>query len=592
MKKYHSLVFGFSLLTLSLCGSPLEDEFATIHEEEIAVDWDRSAPKEAKKPGKHPGTIQEKDLPAVTGSNREIIPELKGVIITTNDQSEGDVRGVAFKDIHVPGNTLMITNYLQKNFIGKALTERDLSLIKRYLILYYRDNGRPVVSVKIPEQDITEGVLLVMVKEAKLGKVICKGNEHFKSRYLANAIRLKPGEVIDSQILAQDLTWLNRNTFRQSDVIFTPGDVVGVTDIELVTLDRRPYRIYAGVDNTGFKDTETPRLFSGVNFGNLWDLSHMFSYQYSTSPDWKSFYAHTGNYVIPLPNRHFLLLYGGFSRVHSPIPITPAEQLLDMANKGQSVQASARYEMPFKPGSSFLQEFTFGYDYKQTNNNVVFGGSSLFKQRVNLTQFVLGYDCGYKNTWVKVSATAELFFSPYRWLPNQSNKTFDKIRQYSHNTYWYVRGAVDSVFLLPKNFTIAPVFRWQVANSNLQPSEEYGIGGYNTVRGYLERLFNGDDAINFNLEARFPPVSILYPLMKKRVNDQFQFLLFFDFAWADQHKTPDNQKKDEWLAGVGPGIRYDLNRYLTSRLDWGIKLHQVSGDHPFSRLHFSVVMSY
>ena len=561
-------------------------------DEEIAVDWDRNKPHEVGKPGVDDGVIRQHGLPAITGSDRQIIPELKGVVITSEEKGASDARGVVFENICIPGNTKMIVSYLNDNFIGKPLTERDLSRIKRYMILYYRDSGRPVVSVKIPEQDVTDGVLTVMVKEARLGKVISSGNQYFKSKYLADSIRLKSGDPIDSRVLAEDLTWLNRNTFRQSDVIFSPGDVVGVTDIELVTLDRRPYRIYAGVDNTGFKDTEKTRLFSGVNFGNLWGLSHMFSYQYSTSPDWKSFYAHTGNYVIPLPNRHFLMFYGGFSRVHSPIPITPSTETVNMDNKGQSIQASTRYEMPFRPGNSFLQEFNFGYDFKQTNNNVVFGGTSVFKQRVNLTQFVLGYNCGYKNTWLKMSGTMELFFSPFRWLPNQSNEAFSTIRQYSHNTYWYVRGALDPVFLLPKNFTISPVLRWQAANSNLQPSEQYGIGGYNTVRGYLERLFNGDDAINFNLEARCPPFSVLYPLMKKRVDDQLQFLLFFDFAWADQHKTPTDQRKDEWLASVGPGLRYDLNRYLTSRLDWGIKLHQVSGDHTFSRLHFSVVMSY
>ncbi|MCB1115272.1 MAG: ShlB/FhaC/HecB family hemolysin secretion/activation protein [Chlamydiia bacterium] len=560
--------------------------------DELAVDWDRNAPHEVEQPGTDQGEMKSQDLPPLSGSTKPLIPELKGVLITSKEKMESNLRGVGFKDICVPGNPQMIVSYINENFIGRPLSEQDLSRIKRYLITYYRKYGRPVVSVKIPEQDITDGILVVMVREGKLGKITVSGNQYFKSKYIADSIRLKEGESIDSQVLAQDLTWLNRNTFRQSDVIFSPGDVVGVTDIEIVTQDRAPYRIYAGVDNTGFKDTETTRLFSGVNFGNLWGLSHMFSYQYSTSPDWKSFYAHTGNYIIPLPNRDHLIFYGGFSRVHSPIPIAPSIQTINMDNRGQSIQASMRYEMPFRPQSSFLQEFDFGYDYKQTNNDVVFGGESVFKRRVNLTQFVLGYNCGYKNTWVKLSGTVELFFSPYRWLPNQSNSAFNTIRQYSHNTYWYVRGAIDPVFHLPMNFTIAPTLRFQVANSNLQPSEEYGIGGYNTVRGYLERVFNGDNAVNFNLEARFPPISLIYPMMKKKVGDQFQFLLFFDAAWAEQHKTPAGQKKDEWLASVGPGIRYDINRYFSSRLDWGIKLHKISGDNPFSRLHFSVVMSY
>lgn len=42
-------------------------------------------------------------------------------------------------------------------------------------------------------------------------------------------------------------------------------------------------------------------------------------------------------------------------------------------------------------------------------------------------------------------------------------------------------------------------FRGQLASTNLLPSEQMGLGGYNSVRGYLERQVNVDNGLIVNL---------------------------------------------------------------------------------------------
>ena len=45
--------------------------------------------------------------------------------------------------------------------------------------------------------------------------------------------------------------------------------------------------------------------------------------------------------------------------------------------------------------------------------------------------------------------------------------------------------------------------------------------------------------------------------------------------------------------GYGPAIRYDINNYFSTRLDWGIKgIKETDDDTSASLLHFSLNLSY
>ncbi|QVL55217.1 MAG: hypothetical protein KFB95_07850 [Simkaniaceae bacterium] len=86
---------------------------------------------------------------------------------------------------------------------------------------------------------------------------------------------------------------MNRNPFRRTDIIYSQEDVAGATNIELYTVDRFPLRVYAGIDNTGNDLTGNNRLFAGLNWGNVFGTDQCFSYQYTTSSDFKRLQAHT-----------------------------------------------------------------------------------------------------------------------------------------------------------------------------------------------------------------------------------------------------------------------------------------------------------
>ncbi len=532
----------------------------------------------------------------VTNGDEVILPELKGVVLTDarTHLSEKAIAhafgGVETVNVQVPGGPYHFNVMLTNQFLGKPLTRQGLVDLKQEIILYYRRWGRPIVTVEIPQQKITKGVLQVIVIEGKLGKVTAEGNKHFKSSRLEDYIRLQEGEAIDSNILVADLAWINRNPFRQVDVIYGPGEIAGTTDIRLLTVDRRPWRVYGGVDNTGYDETDTTRLFVGANWANVFGLDHIFSFQATVAPNVNRFWALTGQYTAPLPWRDVWVFYGGYSHVQGKMDHVKE----GLRNSGYAAQASTRYNFILPPMPSYLHDVILGLDYKRTDNNLEFGGTKIFPRSVNLTQIVLGYNGGFDSESIRFSLTTELFYSPGPWLGEQKSQNYREIRFKAKSSYLYGRLTFAPILRLPNDFAFALTVRGQASTQNLLPSEQAGIGGYDTVRGYKERQVNADNALLISTELRSPPLS---PLKKKGLDgEMLQFLAFLDYGIGRDVRTEDNAPKTEYLLSFGPGVRYELGPYINFRGDLGIQIKNLKvidkPEAPGFRFHFGLVASY
>jgi len=524
-----------------------------------------------------------------------IIPETKGLILTSNKmmlspEFVSRVRGVEIIDVNVPGKPDELKKRLLPIFKGQPLTMEVVDHLKQEIVEYYRSVNHPIVTVIIPEQDVTGQVLTLYLIEAHVGCVSYSGNKWFRTNQLKNNVRLKADDSIDSETLMQDLFWINRNPFRQSEIILKPGELEGTTDVEFLTRDRFPVRVYAGVENTGFKQTGTGRIFSGITWGNALGLDQTMSYQYTTSTKFQRFHAHTGNWTIPIPWwKHVLEFYGGYSNVKPEMPVT-------LSSNGESWQVSGRYTIPFQPKRQFLQELQVGADYKSTNNNLFFNEFiSIVANTAVITQLMGRYSADYHFDYIKGSFDVALFWSPGDLFAHQSDAEYNQLRPGAESDYIYARGHFFTMFRLTNDFSFSLNTQFQIANQNLLPSEEFGIGGYSTVRGYQEREVNFDNAFVVSGELRTPPVSLIRwcRCSTAKVPDIFQFLLFIDYGVGNVHKKTEGGVNSAYLLSVGPGIRFNIDTNVAFRLDLGFKLHKVSDeDSNNHRFHFSFLLSY
>jgi len=532
-----------------------------------------------------------------------MITRLKGVLLIPNQEyvrytDTRNVHGLCARDLDVPGGVGCLAEVLEPYFMNQPVTKNLLDCLKEQIVLYYREHNHPVVAVYVPEQEITDGVLQLVVIEACVGQIACSGNSWFSSWLYQHSLPLKPGDRITTDTLLTYVSWLNRNPFRNVDIVFTPGCDPGTTNIEFVVCDRCPFQVYAGVDNTGNDPTGNIRLYGGATWGNAFWFDHILNYQYTTTTDIKKFQSHSVHYTAPIAYRNLLILYGGYSTVN------PDEADLD--SDGHVAQGSIRYTTPYSTYCGSIHEFTLGFDWKNFDTNLFFIGDNqvpLVVSTINLSQFTLGYAYGKEDDHGRFSFNLDFYGSPGKLLPNESDSIYDEISPNAKVKYLYGKLTMGRSWCLVYGFNISALARLQLASGPLLPSERFGIGGYDTVRGYVEREFNADDAAVGNVELRTPAFSLLSQFNVCNPCDEMLFLAFFDYGYGHvidpalniSFATLDpNGVGNDWLMSFGFGWRYTINRYLSARLDWGIKLHQgeFSDKNTRSRFHGGLVVSY
>jgi hemolysin activation/secretion protein len=517
--------------------------------------------------------------------DKVIIRDVKGIAVFGSDFNPSDImklkaEGVVISEgLDVP-NKAAFTELLKKR-LHTSIYPDDVDSLSEKLTDFYASHDKGVTSVVVVPQQIGDGVLVVIILEAKVAEIYTTGNKWTPSSWIVKQSGLKKGEGIDLNKLKENLIWIN-NKFRTVSSSFSPGQNRGETDVVLVTKDRFPISPYIGGDNTGVPQTGRTRWYAGFEAKNLW-WDQGANYQFTTGSSSYDFIAHNGSYMIPLPWKHRLLTYGGWGRVHAKVP-SP------LKHKGIAWQVDARYQAPItKLYDKLFQQLAFGYDFKRTNNNVLYGGSIISNQNADINQFALEYLLNYNDNSSNTEFNLQMFGAPIKMTKYQNNADYDVIRPYAKCRYFYARAKVTHVHNLPMGFSIQGVAAFQGATTNLMPSEQYPLGGYSSVRGYFEDTYLADDAIFFSVEARSPSFRAFAP-KRSKTKDKMEVIGFIDYGWGTQNKNTYQERKANWLLGIGPGLRYSVRDNLALRADLGFPLHKIYNHFPY--LHVGGTLSY
>jgi hemolysin activation/secretion protein len=510
---------------------------------------------------------------------------LKGLIVTQ------DLSRVPAKK--KPGITLKLENLPTKSkkleekltpFINEPITENLLKDIQSTIGLYYEENGQLFVIVDIPRQEVEDGIVIITANLPKVGAVDYTGNNYFTPEQMQKYFLLQSGDDLAQNNLLNEVAFSNKNPFRYTEIVLRPTEKPDVIDVDFRSLNRRPIRVYAGFDNTGNDTTGNNRLYAGANWGNAFWIGDLLTYQYTCNPTLDKFQSHFGQYISYLPWKDIFMLWGGYAS-------TKPDSNGDFSNEGQSGNASARYQIPFRPFyANFKQEIAFGFDWKYTNSNVFFGDLNLpvVQKAVNILEAIFNYGFSWSKGDHELEFGIDLHVQPWTPLPNMTQASYDQLRPGAKSYYGFFIASLADDYTFSNRSSMTWMLRLQATTAALLPMQQFSLGGYNTVRGYDEQAYLADDALCFNFEYRFPSFSIY-----KKIQDDLMFLVFLDAGLGHTIKKEGGLDTNEYLIGVGPGLRYRIKNNLSIRLDYGFRLHKIPYDtNSIGKVHFGGQLSF
>jgi hemolysin activation/secretion protein len=489
------------------------------------------------------------------------------------------------KSFEVNGNTLLEPDQIDatlRPFTGPGKSFSDIEAARQALLIAYQQAGYGAVQVVVPEQQVSAGVVKLSILQAKISSIKIGGNKHFSNDNIRRSLpRLQEGHTPNTRDVAQDLRVANESPAKQVTVFFKTGERAGDVEATAQVSDDSPAKVFVSLDNTGSGDTGYQRLGVGFQYANLWDKDHVITLQYTTSPDHLSDVSIYGmGYHLPLYGyKSSLDMYGGYSDVNSGA----VAGLFNVSGKG--TVAGARLNYYLDKNGDFEQKIALSQDYRAYVSNVDFSGTPLGSD-VTVHPISLSYSGQLR---LENSGLLGFFVGASRNIPGGNDgdqAAFTLARTGATAGYSIYRWGANVNYPLANGWEIQALADGQYTPDALVPGEQYGLGGLNSVRGFLEREISNDYGYRATAELYTPSFAKAFKLD----NSRLQALVFYDMGYVKRNKALPGEITATGIGSIGAGLRYSLGKHFNARFDYAYVLDgaptRADGEQ---RGHFSLV---
>lgn len=466
----------------------------------------------------------------------------------------------------VRGNTRLQSLEIEKavyEFEGPGKTLADVNAARDALQKAYQDKGYQSVVVDLPQQQVKDGVIVLQVVEAKVGRVRVDGAKYNSPQNIRDAVpALAEGSVPDFTQAQQQLTDLNRSADRQVIPVLKPGALPQTVDVDLKVDDHSPLHGTLDLNNDNSPGTSSLRTSATLSYSNLWQLGHVISGTYLIAPQHPTdARVYSFSYLAPLQDSHWSLLA---TVIHSSSNVASLGGT-NVLGKGTTYGLTAIYALP--SSDTYAQSVSIEIDRKHYDENVSLAGQPTSTAPLTYVPVTLSYNSqlSLKNSQTAFSTSLT---TGIRGLGSSAND-FDNKRFNATPDFIYGKFDINHTQHFDHDVQANAHVVAQLANSPLVSSEQFSAGGMNSVRGYMQAEETADSGVIGSLELRSPSLAkYLGASLDSRVNE-WRFHAFVDAGHLWLLSPLPEQTASFNLLSVGVGTRMQLLKYANADFEAG-----------------------
>ncbi len=463
----------------------------------------------------------------------------------------------------VEGNTLLNPGVIERlvaPYIGKQKDFSDVQRALEALEIAYRDLGYGTVQIILPEQNIASGVVMFNVVEPRIGRVTVDGAVIYDKANIRRSLPALREDVIpNSKQIARNLQLANENPARQLTVLMRSGETDDKVDATIKVVEDKPWKASVTLDNTGTQSTGDYRLSTGIQHSNMFNRDHVMTFQYITSPNhWSDVQVYGLGYRIPLYELGSSIeVVGGYSNVNSGA----VGGLFTVSGSG--TVGALRYNQYLPKLGEYEQKLVYGLDYKAFQNQVVTQGQNISPDITvhpgSLTYYGTlrgeGSEAGFY-----VNFTQNIFVGG----SDDSDADFKLSRADSRAAYRIARYGAHYTRAFGDDWQARLQLLGQYSADALVSGEQFGIGGPDSVRGFLVRELANDRGNQLNAELYTPNLSSRLGWK----DAQARALVFTDWGWLRRNSAQPSESTSQSIGSVGVGMRFTAARRFVMRADY------------------------
>jgi hemolysin activation/secretion protein len=448
---------------------------------------------------------------------------------------------------------------LTQPFEGKTATLAELRNIADSVTKLYLSKGYINSRAILGDQKIIDGVVEIRVIEGSVETIQVEGTQRLSQGYIRKRVKLGITTPLRQDTLEEQLRLLRTDPIL-SDVEATlrPGTTLGKS--VLVVRTREANSIYFGItaDNYSPPSVGSERIGGYLGFRNPGGLGDELTFAYNRTISGGA-NTYDVNYRVPINPMNGTLQFR----------IAPTNNRItdERLSRGLNIGGSSElYEISFRQPivRSLRQEFALSLGFTLQNGETFVSGTNLFdtNNRARVLKFGQDYlSRDIQGVWAvrsQFNFGLDIFNPTTNPNPQADGLFFSWLGQVQR-----LQRMSDSNFLIVQ-------FDIQLTPDALIPSQQFVIGGGQSVRGYRQNARSGDNGFRFSLEDRIAIVR------NTNGNPSLQLAPFIDVGQVWNVKNnPSGAVREGFLAGGGLGLIWQPSEGLTVRLDYAIPFRRV-----------------
>jgi hemolysin activation/secretion protein len=494
---------------------------------------------------------------------------------------------VFVREIRFQGNTVFTDQQLARitaPYLNREASSEELEEARRAITTLYVAHGYMNSGAILPDQDVADGVITFQIVEGVLSDITISGKgRHLRDSYLKGRLQHWAGRPLNLNDLKDGLLLLRQNpNVTQVNAELRPGTKAGESDLDVYLQEDVPYRLGIQIDNqrppsVGAEEITTFGADYDVTGNNdLLEFSYGIAHNGTDGFEFSGAKDEAGSYTIPFTVWDTTLKVFGnrsdTSVIEDPFSLLHIHDDL--------IRYGATLRQPVYRTAN--QELALALTFTRTHNDTsILGqpfdvsGSVSGKVSTSVLQFSQEWVDRSQKQVLALRSAFNFGIDAFGVTDNgtdQNAKFFSWLGQFQ-----YVRRLFDT----PNLIILRTDMQW--TDEPLLSTEQFSVGGANSVRGYRENQLVGDRAIVASVEGRVPIA------FDKTGAGIFQVAPFFDFGQAAI--VDGGIPGPNTIASSGIGLLYNPNRHLNAQLYWGGRIVHVPNPHDNLQdvgIHFKV----
>ena len=502
------------------------------------------------------------ELPEPAAEGEPRVLELPPVPEAPAAPGVGSGLAIRVRAFEVSGSTVFSREELEaitRPATGRLLQTEELRAVRDAITRHYVEHGYITSGAVLPDQDASDGVVLIQIEEGRLSEIELRGVSAFREAPLRQQLARAGSAPVDVRKLERQLQRLQQNPrIARIDATLAPGERRG--ESRLVVVIEEANRVSGLVRFSNDQPPSIGELAGEVGFevGNLLGWDDVSQVTLEISEGLREVQAAFDVAVTPWETR----IGVGYQQSHSDVV---EDQFSALDIESRSLTAGVQISQPLFWTPQRQIDVGLIAEYRESESSVA-GTEACLQQDA--------FDCSPSLTVLRFRGSALWrgetdvvgLQSTLSWGIDVLGATRAGSRSIADGRFVSWLGQAQWVHLLPETLLSTQIVTRldaQIASEALLSLEQIAVGGMNSVRGYRENQFVRDNGVIASAELRIPIWR--EPFGRPRL----ELVPFSDVGYAWNTYAP---KRDATPVSVGVGLRSSPWRWLSASIFWGARL--------------------